>query len=205
MRQVRFRFLLTQLRFAGWRIFAKFRVQSHDFVAVFHARLGTVMEVPALTAAIGMKFVGVFNVGARWRRAFGKVSPTLWCLIFGVAHESDGKEFALHRVASISQYRGLFVQHCVAGQSQNGPRGATFGFQAFENVFPTPEHVPILVQYIQHGAASQYGYEYIRINRYAVIIERIPGFTSHCAEKLLAFKMDNDLPYIGFMVRNTFG
>ena len=206
--QILFRFFLTQRRLGRGCVFAKLGVQSHNVIAVFLTRGAAVVKVPAFGAAVRMRLIGRFNIGTGGRRTLGKVPPPLRSLIFRIPHEADGKEFALHRIASVAKDRGLFVENGIAGEAwdrtglEDGSGGgivpgsggsgwAALGFHSFENVFPSSEHVPILVENIQHGTTAEHGNEFGNVNGNGEIVKRIPGFAGDRGEEFLAFEMDN--------------
>jgi hypothetical protein len=107
--QILLGFFLTQGGFARGCIFAKLGMQSHDIVAIFLTRRRAIMKVPALATTMFVRVLRSLNIGTSRCGAFGKVSPPLRRLIFRVSHESDAKEFALHRISCVTKNGGGFV------------------------------------------------------------------------------------------------
>lgn len=81
---------------------------------------------------------------------------------------------------------------------------ATFRFQSLQHIVPPTQHVPILIQNIQHGTAPQYRYEPLRVHPNGVVVERIPRFTSDRGEEFLPLVMDNGQSDIGRVVLTRF-
>ena len=159
--QIIVRFFLTRGRLVFGCIGTKFGMQSHNIVRILLTSQRTVMKIPTFATTVFVGMIRCFQVGTGRGTAFGKIPPPLRGLILRVTHESHRKEFALHRIAGVSPNGGLFVQECVGGKSSNGNAGKTLGFESLENVFPSTEHVPVLVENIQHGAAAETGYEFL--------------------------------------------
>lgn len=181
---------LTRLGLAGRSVLAKFRMQPHDIVTILLASAAAVMKVPTIFATMWMGTGGRFNVAASGGAAFGKVAPPLRGLVFRVPHKADRKELALHRVAGVSQNGGGFVQLGVTGETDNVAR-ATFGFESLQNIFPSTEHVPILIKNVEHGATTEYGEKFVGIKGDGKVVEGIPRFAGHSGEEFLALKVNN--------------
>jgi hypothetical protein len=94
--QIRLGLTLTRCRLISRCITAEFWMQTQDHVAVFLTGRTAVMKIPTAFTPVRMGRFGRFHVRTGRGGAFGKVSPPLWCLVFGIPHEADGKEFALH-------------------------------------------------------------------------------------------------------------
>ncbi len=67
-----------------------------------------------------MRFVRRFQMRTGGSTAFEKMPPSLQCLIFGISHESDTKEIALHGIASIWQDQCRFLDRASVGNRRMG-------------------------------------------------------------------------------------
>lgn len=187
--QILFRFSPTQFGLGRGCIRTKLGMQSHDRITILLTSRRTIVKIPTLaTAKLVWKLFG-FDITAGRCRTFGKVAPALRGLIFRVAHKTDGKEFALHAVAGVAEDRGGFVESGVGGES--GDTRTAFCFESFENVLPAAEHVPVLVENIEHGAPAEDGYEFLGVNGNGKVVECVPRFTGDGSEEFFAFKVND--------------
>ena len=164
-------------------------MQTEYMIAILLTRRGTVVKVPTLCTTKRMRGGGCFEIGTGGRRTFGIVSPPLWGLVFGVPHKADTEKLALHRIPGVTEHGCRFVEDRVGEETRDG--ATTFCLEAFENIVPTAEHVPILVEDVEHRAAAEDRYELVSVNRDREIVESVPCFTGDRGQEFFAFKMDD--------------